>query len=213
MCEFVNALTSGEHPVVVVGGSVRASESWRRLTDAGHVFIRFTNTGNGKNLGLRCGPGKTRALDANFAEGIGFTRGERNGTLDGVPVTVVADVEVGFKVSGAREVRLDDDSPSRRGLVRGYALVGSLVFSQEVTRIWRRYGDARRGIGWLNLDNASAMLTGPALGEVPYVVHVRGGVRWARNALGGLLLKSDRNDPRPQFIEVRFRKDANRTGQ
>ena len=47
LSELVSTLTTGEHPVVIGGFKPTVSDFGRRLTDIGHVFIKFTGTKGG----------------------------------------------------------------------------------------------------------------------------------------------------------------------
>jgi hypothetical protein len=94
MNELVKHLTSGEHPVVVGGSRPSLDDLQRRATDMGYVFVKFTDTKGGTDLGVRVDRDASDVSQANWQEGTGTIHVEGNLTLDYVPVRCVADIDL-----------------------------------------------------------------------------------------------------------------------
>lgn len=94
MDNLVQQLSSGPQPVVVGGPCPSAQELGKRLTDIGYVFIKFTETRGGTDLGLRVDPAATRLDEADFNTGTGHVHIEGTLTLNFIPVRCVADIDV-----------------------------------------------------------------------------------------------------------------------
>jgi len=94
MSELVQKLAEGDHPVAV-GGSLPTLEDFkRRVTEMGYVFIKFTATRGGTDLGFRVDQSATRTEGADFDQGTGSVHVEGDLKLDYVPIRVVADVDL-----------------------------------------------------------------------------------------------------------------------
>jgi hypothetical protein len=94
MSELVTKLAEGDHPVVVGGSQPTLEELKRRLTEMRYVFIKFTDTRGGTDLGFQVDEEATRHEGADFEQGTGTIHVEGHLKLDYVPVTVVADVDL-----------------------------------------------------------------------------------------------------------------------
>lgn len=94
MDDLLQRLTSGSQAIVVGGPSPSAQELGKRLTDIGYVFIKFTETKGGTELGLRVDPVATRLDEADFTAGNGNVHIEGTLTLNFVPMRCVADINV-----------------------------------------------------------------------------------------------------------------------
>jgi hypothetical protein len=94
MNELVKHLASGEHPVVVGGSRPSLEDLQRRATDMGYVFVKFTDTKGGTDLGVRVDREASDVSKANWQEGTGTIHVEGNLTLDYVPVRCVADIDL-----------------------------------------------------------------------------------------------------------------------
>lgn len=93
MSELVQKLAAGEHRVVVGGSQATLAEFHRRITDMGYVFIKFTDTRGGTDIGFRIDREATR-VDGDLEQGTGTVHVEGNVKLDYVPATVVADIDL-----------------------------------------------------------------------------------------------------------------------
>jgi hypothetical protein len=92
MNELVQRLSQGDHSITVGGPHPSLEEFQKRLNEIGYVFIKFTNTQGGTDLGVR--------VDKS-ATGLGQPGAERNGiihiegtlTLNYVKVRCIADID------------------------------------------------------------------------------------------------------------------------
>ena len=94
MNELVQRLAKGDHPVVVGGSQSSLGELKRRIEEMGYVFIKFTDTKGGTDLGVRVDRDATRADGADFDRGVGRVHIEGTLTLNYVPVCCVADIDL-----------------------------------------------------------------------------------------------------------------------
>jgi uncharacterized protein YbdZ (MbtH family) len=103
--ELVNRLISGDHPVEV---SLRPERSIRRLKEAidrGYVFLEFTDTRGGTELGIRIDPAASDWSRADFQGGEGVARLVGRLTLNYVKVRCIADIELaGLRGRGRLEL-------------------------------------------------------------------------------------------------------------
>lgn len=91
MDELVQRLTEGEHPVTVGGPKPSLEEFQRRVEDIGYVFIKFTGTRGGTDLGVRVDKNSTDLSQAYFDQRSGVAHLEGTLTLNYVKVRCVAD--------------------------------------------------------------------------------------------------------------------------
>jgi hypothetical protein len=94
MNDLVKHLTTGDHPVVVGGSQPTLEDLQRRATDMGYVFVKFTDTRGGTDLGVRVDRDATDLSKANWEAGTGVIHVEGTLTLDYVPVRCVADIDL-----------------------------------------------------------------------------------------------------------------------
>ena len=94
MNELVQRLSEGEHPVTVGGPQPTLEELNKRITDMRYVFIKFTGTRGGTDLGVRVDPEATDLSQANFEQGTGSAHIEGALTLNYVKVRCIADIEL-----------------------------------------------------------------------------------------------------------------------
>lgn len=94
MSELVQKLSNGEHPVTVGGPQPTLAEFRKRVEDMGYVFIKFTATRGGTDLGVRVDKDATDLSQARFDEGSGQAHVEGTLTLDYVKVRCVADIDL-----------------------------------------------------------------------------------------------------------------------
>jgi len=92
--ELVERLAQGDHPVTVGGPQPSREEFRRRLTEIGYVFIKFTDTRGGTDLGVRVDTSATDLNGVDFARGVGTAHVEGTLTLNYVPVRCVADIDL-----------------------------------------------------------------------------------------------------------------------
>ncbi len=94
MNELVERLATGDHPVTVGGPTSSVEEFKKRIEEIGYVFIKFTNTRGGTDLGVRVDKGATNLQQADFEHAAGVVHVEGTLTLNYVPVRCVADINL-----------------------------------------------------------------------------------------------------------------------
>jgi hypothetical protein len=94
MDELVERLARGEHPVTVGGPKPSLEEFQRRVEDMGYVFIKFTDTRGGTDLGVRVDKQATNLGQASFDQRTGVAHVEGTLTLNYVKVRCVADIDL-----------------------------------------------------------------------------------------------------------------------
>ncbi|SRR5450631_3679278 len=94
MDELVQRLSEGDHPVTVGGPKPSLEELKKRVEDMGYVFIKFTNTRGGTDLGVRVDKAATTIKEGNFDQGNGIVHIEGTLTLNYVKVRCIADINL-----------------------------------------------------------------------------------------------------------------------
>ncbi|QBD77245.1 MbtH domain protein [Ktedonosporobacter rubrisoli] len=94
MDELVNRLSQGEHPVSVGGPKPSLQEFRQRVTEMGYVFIKFTTTRGGTDLGVRVDPAATNLSQADFEQARGVAHVEGTLTLNYVKVRCIAEIDL-----------------------------------------------------------------------------------------------------------------------
>jgi hypothetical protein len=94
MNELTQRLTV-DQPVVVGGPDPSLEELERRLNEIGHVFIKFTETRGGTDLGIRVDRPACDDSAADFGNGTGTVHIEGTVTLNHDPVRCIATIDLG----------------------------------------------------------------------------------------------------------------------
>jgi hypothetical protein len=94
MNDLVRRLSQGDHPVTVGGPQPSLEELRKRIEEMGYVFIKFTATQGGTDLGVRIDSTQTVYHQADFAQGSGSIHVEGTLTLNYVKVRCVADIDL-----------------------------------------------------------------------------------------------------------------------
>jgi hypothetical protein len=94
MNDLVQRLSQGDHPITVGGPQPSHEELRQRIEEMGYVFIKFTDTRGGTDLGVRLDKTKTDVSQANFQQGIGPVHLEGMLTLNYVKVRCIADLDL-----------------------------------------------------------------------------------------------------------------------
>lgn len=94
MDELVQRLAEGQHPVAVGGPNPSLEEFRWRIEDMGYVFIKFTGTRGGTDLGVRIDKQATQLSQAYFDQRTGIAHVEGTLTLNYVKVRCVADIDL-----------------------------------------------------------------------------------------------------------------------
>lgn len=85
---------STEQPVEVGGPNSSLEEFRTRLDDIGTVFIKFTETRGGTDLGIQLDRSATDTSGADFEQGSGSVHVEGTLILNDDPVRCVADIDL-----------------------------------------------------------------------------------------------------------------------
>ncbi len=92
--ELVERLAGAAHPVTVGGPSPKVADLQERIEQLQHVFIKFTDTRGGTDLGVSLDRAATQTAKADFANATGQVHLEGTLTLDFVPVRCIADIDL-----------------------------------------------------------------------------------------------------------------------
>ncbi len=111
MDELVQRLTEGDHPVTVGGPKPSLEEFRKRINEMGYVFIKFTGTRGGTDLGVRVDASATDLSQADFDQGRGIAHVEGTLTLNYVKVRCVADIDLGTLNGTGHLVALEEVHP------------------------------------------------------------------------------------------------------
>lgn len=91
---LVSQLSEGDHAVVVGLGADKSALAFKESLDRGYVYIRFTETRGGTELGLRVDRDRSDFSQADFANATGTAHVVGGLTLNYVPVRCVADIDL-----------------------------------------------------------------------------------------------------------------------
>ena len=94
MDDLVQRLSQGDHPVTVGGPKPSLAEFRKRVEEMGYVFIKFTQTRGGTDLGVRVDKSATDLNQAFFEQATGIAHVEGTLTLNYVKVRCVADIHL-----------------------------------------------------------------------------------------------------------------------
>lgn len=111
MNELVERLSQGEHPVAVGGPKPSLEEFKKRIEDMGYVFIKFTGTRGGTDLGVRVDKAAVDLSKADFAQATGVAHVEGTLTLNYVKVRCVADIDLATLQGTGHLVILEEVHP------------------------------------------------------------------------------------------------------
>lgn len=111
MNDLVQRLADGDHTVTVGGPKPSLAEFQKRVEDMGYVFIKFTETRGGTDLGVRVDKSATNLSQANFAQGTGTAHVEGTLTLNYVKVRCIADIDLATLNGAGRLVALEEVHP------------------------------------------------------------------------------------------------------
>jgi hypothetical protein len=94
MDDLVQRLSEGEHAVTVGGPKPSLEEFRKRVEDMGYVFLKFTDTRGGTDLGVRVEKSASDLSQAYFEQATGVAHVEGTLTLNYVKVRCVADIDL-----------------------------------------------------------------------------------------------------------------------
>ncbi|SRR6266700_2720498 len=108
---LVQRLSEGEHPVTVGGPNPSLENLKKRVEDMGYVFIKFTGTRGGTDLGVRVDKSASDTHQVDFAQGIGTAHIEGTLTLNYVKVRCIADIDLATLNGTGHLVALEEVHP------------------------------------------------------------------------------------------------------
>jgi hypothetical protein len=111
MDELVQRLAEGDQPVTVGGPKPSLEEFQQRVEDMGYVFIKFTATRGGTDLGVRVDKSATDLSRASFEQRTGVAHVEGTLTLNYVKVRCVADIDLATLNGTGHLVALEEVHP------------------------------------------------------------------------------------------------------
>src|SRR5215472_6846341 len=94
MDDLVQRLSEGDHPVTVGGPKPSLAEFRKRVEEMGYVFIKFTQTRGGTDLGVRVDKSATDLSHTFFDAATGIAQVEETWTVNSVTVRGVADIHL-----------------------------------------------------------------------------------------------------------------------
>jgi len=94
MSGLVEQLAQGIHPVTLGGPSPDVAALKQRIEEIGYVFIKFTDTRGGTDLGVRIDMTATDLRQADFDHAQGTVHIEGTLSVDFVSVRCVADIDL-----------------------------------------------------------------------------------------------------------------------
>lgn len=111
MSELVKNLTAGQHRVEVALRPERSVKALKECVDRGWVQVKFTDTRGGTELGVPIDRERTQLGDADFAQGSGSITIVGRLSLDWVPVTCVATIDLAT-LDGTGYLETSGDAPA-----------------------------------------------------------------------------------------------------
>ena len=115
MSELPYKLAKGEHPVIVSAVRDSPLEEFKAAVDREYVHVKFTETRGGTELGFRLDKDRSDFSKGDLDEGTGEVRVAGRIKLDGVPVWVVADLEL-EKMAGKGHLEIIEESEEEKPL-------------------------------------------------------------------------------------------------
>jgi hypothetical protein len=111
MSELVQRLSEGDHPIIVGGPQPSLEELSKRISALHYVFIKFTDTRGGTDLGVRVDTEATDLSHANFELGTGNVHIEGTLTLNYVKARCIADIDLATLTGTGHLVVMEDVHP------------------------------------------------------------------------------------------------------
>ena len=94
MNALVARLAQGEHPITLGGPEQEITDLKKRIEEIGYVFIKFTDTLGGTDLGVHVDSATTQIGSADFLHATGMIHIEGDLILNFAPVRCVADINL-----------------------------------------------------------------------------------------------------------------------
>jgi hypothetical protein len=109
MSDLVTQLANGRHPIEVSLRPNRTVAALKECLDRGYVHVKFTGTRGGTELGVPVDRERSRLNEADLDAGSGSLTIVGRLSLDFVPVTCVATIDVAT-LTGAGHLELTEPS-------------------------------------------------------------------------------------------------------
>ncbi|AUY52515.1 MbtH domain protein [Streptomyces sp. CB01881] len=94
MDDLTRRLADGPHPLTVGGPQPSLEDLRRRVEEIGYVFVKFTGTQGGTDLGVRLDRDASQVGSADFGAGTGSIHVEGTLYLNDDPVRCIADIDL-----------------------------------------------------------------------------------------------------------------------
>lgn len=94
MDDLVQRLTEGNHPITIGGSKPSLEELRKRIEEIGYVFLKFTDTRGGTDIGVKVDRSASDLSQAHFEQQSGNVHIEGTLTLNYIKVRCVADIEL-----------------------------------------------------------------------------------------------------------------------
>jgi hypothetical protein len=111
MNDLVQRLSEGSHSVAMGGVKPSCEELKKRLEDIGYVFIKFTQTWGGTDIGVSVDRSATSLKYANFEKETGIVHIEGTLTLNYVKMRCIADIHLATLKGTGRLTILEEVCP------------------------------------------------------------------------------------------------------
>ncbi|HEY4035331.1 MAG TPA: hypothetical protein VGL94_15345 [Ktedonobacteraceae bacterium] len=111
MDDLVQRLSEGDHPIAVGGPKPSLEEFKKRVEEMGYVFIKFTDTRGGTDLGVHVDKVATDLSRANFDQQNGTAHVEGTLILNYVKVRCIADIALGTLQGTGHLIALEEVHP------------------------------------------------------------------------------------------------------
>lgn len=108
MNDLTQRLTK-EQPITVGGPETSLEQLRNRIDNIGIVFVKFTETRGGTDLGVRLDPSACDVSSADFEKGSGVIHVEGTLILNDDPVCCIADIDLAT-LDGKGRLRVIDES-------------------------------------------------------------------------------------------------------
>ncbi len=113
MNDLIEHLSKGHYSVIVGGPKPSLAEFRKRVEDMGYVFIKFTGTRGGTDLGVRVDKSATDLSRAHFDQARGVAHVEGTLTLNYINVRCIADIDLETLNGTGHLVALDPQAAQR----------------------------------------------------------------------------------------------------
>ncbi len=111
MDDLLQRLSRGDHPVIIGGPQPSVTDFKQRIEEMSYVFIKFTDTRGGTDLGVHIDQSAIDTSKVDFEHARGMVHVEGTLTLNYVRVGCVADIDLATLGGTGYLVTLEEVSP------------------------------------------------------------------------------------------------------